>query len=138
MKLQIEKIKQFFSRKKYVIAAYLFGSLAGASYGAKKQPDIDIALFLSGDNPFTDDLDAKFQLQEEVSKYLNVKESDVDILILNSAPPVIFHDVLKTGRLIYERNKAERVDHEVKKELVYYDTKYMRKIFFKEIEKWVM
>lgn len=136
MKFQMEKLREFFEGKQYIISAYLFGSIAGSSSEAKLEPDVDLAIFLSGDNPFERPIDAKFSFQEEISKHLNIKEKDVDVLILNNAPSVISHEVLKTGFLLYERDREERIDFEIKKEHKYYDTKYLRKIFFEEIKKW--
>ena len=59
----------------------------------------------------------------------------IDLSILNDAPPVFVHEVLKCRNIIFERAGEKRLDFEFKGELKYLDTKPMRGYFWKEMVK---
>jgi len=62
----------------------------------------------------------------------------VDVVILNTAPPTLQHQVLRYGRLIYEGDRQARIEFEVRAGKIYADLKPMREFFanalFREIE----
>jgi predicted nucleotidyltransferase len=103
-----------------VLAAYLFGSYATGK--ARPESDVDVAVLLSG----TDDLERferRLRLTGEVEETLGRRPADV--LVLNDAPPLLAHQVLRHGRLIFERDRAARVEFEVRTGKIYADLQPM-------------
>jgi hypothetical protein len=46
---------------------------------------------------------------KKLAKFLNTKEENIDVLILNDAELVISQEVIKTNYPIYQRDKEERI-----------------------------
>lgn len=116
-----------------VVAAYLFGSLAEER--AMPRSDVDIAiLFADASDPLAVG-DRQLQLMGELERFTG---REVDVVILNTAPPILQHQVLQHGRLLYERDRRTRVDFEVWAGKIYADLKPMNdfftKVLFREIK----
>lgn len=99
---------EFLSTQPDVAAAYLFGSLALGR--AAPHSDVDIAVLLQemGRQAMWE---RRLQLMGELERFGNQK---VDVVILNTAPLLLRHQVLSTGRLLYERDRAARVEFQVR------------------------
>lgn len=113
----------FLATQPDVIAAYLFGSLAQGH--AHPGSDIDVAVLLTPMDPETA-FYRRLRLMEQLRPYA---DREVDVIVLNLAPPLLQHQVLKYGRLLYERDKLTRVDFEVRAGKVYADLKPMQDLF---------
>ncbi|HEC36053.1 MAG TPA: nucleotidyltransferase domain-containing protein [Anaerolineae bacterium] len=114
----------FLATQPDVIAAYLFGSLAEER--ATPRSDVDIAiLFADASDPLAVG-DRQLQLMGELERFA---DREVDVVVLNTAPPVLQHQVLRHGRLLYERNRRARVDFEVRAGQMYADLQPMRDFF---------
>jgi predicted nucleotidyltransferase len=116
-----------------VIAAYLFGSLAGER--ATPRSDVDIAiLFADASDPLAVG-DRQLQLMGELEQFT---DREVDVVILNTAPSILQHQVLRHGRLLCERDRQARVEFEVQAGKTYADLKPMKdfftKVLFREIK----
>lgn len=106
-----------------VIAAYLFGSLAQGR--ATLGSDVDIAFLLSPADP--ESLwERQLQLIGEIERFA---DGQVEVVILNAAPPILQNQVLRYGRLLYERDRRARVEFEVRAGQVYADLKPMNNFF---------
>ena len=80
--------------------AYLFGSQASGR--AQPHSDIDVAVLVDEDRlPGT-----QYGYAAELTAHLMsaLGSNDVDVVILNAAPPVLYHRVLRDGRRILARN----------------------------------
>lgn len=101
---------------------YLFGSHANQTQ--TNFSDIDFAFLFDSkfDNHklFNIRLDLISSLQKKIKK-------DVDVIILNLAPPLLKFEAIN-GILLYKRNEKIRVEFEVKTIDEYLDTKYLRKV----------
>ncbi len=104
-KEQIEsELALFFSARKEVLFAYLFGSVAKESAG--RFSDIDIAVYL---DPVMIPEAGGYGYQSELIVELQATLKDkVDLVILNEAPTVLKFQVLKSGSLIYCASEQER------------------------------
>jgi predicted nucleotidyltransferase len=115
-----------------LVAVYLFGSLVKGR--AHPRSDIDIAVLLVAMDSEAA-FDRRLRLMECLRPYA---DREVDVIVLNTAPPLLQHQVLKHGRLLYERNRLARAEFEVRAGKVYADLKPMRDFFpqalFKEIK----
>jgi hypothetical protein len=59
----------------------------------------------------------------------------VDIVILNTAPPFLKHQVLKTGSVLFDRNRKLRVRFTEKAITEYLDYKPIEDIYLKSVAK---
>ena len=102
-----------------VIAAYLFGSQASGA--TSPLSDIDIAVLLEPDTPSPGTVQAT--LISDLM--LALHRSDIDVVILNAAPPLLKQRAI-SGRLLYCRDELARVRFEVAARHEYFDTKPLR------------
>lgn len=98
--------------------AYLFGSTA-TGHGWKTIQDVDVAVvFAAGYR-----LENGERLKEELERLL---DSAVDVVVLNESPPLLWYEVLLNGQLIWCADESERVEHEVRSLMQYYDLEPQR------------
>ena len=64
-----------------------------------------------------------------------LKRDDVDLILLNEAPPLLAHRVLKNGKLIFERSASARVAFQVRTVNRYLDTQPMRNLYLGYLKK---
>ena len=83
---------------------------------------MDIAVILEAGVPSPGDVQA--MLISDLM--LALKRSDIDVVILNAAPPVLKERAISRGRLIYCRDDIGRVRFEVAARREYFDTKPLR------------
>ncbi|MDI6839422.1 MAG: nucleotidyltransferase domain-containing protein [bacterium] len=76
-----------------------FGSLAGSSYGAKRIPDVDVGILLDDKNPYSDTLEAKIKMEIELNEFVGKSFGKIDLSILNDAPPVFVHEVIRSYKM---------------------------------------
>jgi predicted nucleotidyltransferase len=90
-----------------VTLAYLFGSVAKGC--ARPDSDVDIAVLLTpgtgSDQPMF-----QFGLAAELEKQVG---QPVDLVVLNSASPVLQHEVIQHGQRLQERDPAGRAFFEL-------------------------
>lgn len=98
----VERLGAYFAREgpRSVLAAFLFGSHATGR--AARESDVDVAVVL--DPAHRQD---SFELQVRVSSDLVgvLHINDVDVLVLNQAPPVLAARVLREGVRVYCRDE---------------------------------
>jgi predicted nucleotidyltransferase len=70
--------------------------------------------------------DRQLQLMGELERFA---DREVDVVMLNTAPPILQHQVLASGRLLYERDRRARVEFEVRAGKIYADLKPMYDFF---------
>jgi predicted nucleotidyltransferase len=93
------------ARRPEIQAAYIFGSVAQSR--ARPDSDIDIAVLLAKVIPAGRALGYRLRLAADLGAALH--RSDVQLVILNDAPPLLAHRVLSQGVLVHERGHAARV-----------------------------
>jgi len=105
-----------------ISAAYLFGSQASGTAGPLS--DTDVAVLVK---PATG-VDQRFRLRLElIAQATRLLHTDrVDLIILNDAPILLRHRVIRDGELLVERERTERVRFETATILEYLDTKPLR------------
>lgn len=130
MKTEINK-KQLpkILRKYKVVSAFLFGSQAKEKTGSLS--DIDIAVFLDERVPREKYFDVKLHLLGELMDLL--KRNDIDLVILNEAPPLLSYRVLKEGVLIFCQDKKKLLENEVRTVLRYLDWKPFLEKYTEEV-----
>jgi predicted nucleotidyltransferase len=113
-----EKIRNLLSKDPGIVLAFLFGSYAAGNVTASS--DADIALLFSTPPDFY----KTSELTENLSASL---KTEVDILVLNSASPVIKMQVLKHGILLINNDPGTYSDFFVDTVKRYDDLKFTRR-----------
>lgn len=112
-----QAIRAYFADRSEVAAVYLFGSEARGS--ATAASDVDIAvLYARTPSPSLDS--PAFADQAALERTL---ERPVDLVSLNRSSVDLVHRVLRDGRLIVEREPAQRIAFEVSARNRYFDLK---------------
>jgi predicted nucleotidyltransferase len=114
----LDAIRDYVNRQPEVDAAYLFGSRAKGKERAAS--DVDVALLV--DEGSAPESTPAYRL-EQIMALEDICGRPADVVILNDAPLVLRHQILKYGRLIYERDHRRRVDFEVQSLQAYFDFK---------------
>ena len=110
-----------------IAAAYLFGSSIKGSITDRS--DIDIAiLFSEYPRDGIDRLDIMSSLSSTAGK-------DVDLVILNDASPILYHEILSNGELIFENNRGCRIQSEIKSRKLYEDYRHIHSIYMQGMRK---
>ena len=100
-----------------IAAAYLFGSLAQGR--ATPRSDIDIAILLKRvPKQLGGATDRQLRLMDV---FRGFADREVDVVILNTAPPVLKDQVLRYGRRLYECDRQARIEFEVRAGQEYVD-----------------
>jgi predicted nucleotidyltransferase len=86
-------------------AAYIFGSVAQGR--ARPDSDIDVGVLLGRRLPDARALRYRLTLADELGAALH--RNDVQLVILNDAPPLLAQRVLSQGVLVFQRSRAARV-----------------------------
>lgn len=97
------------SRHAEIQAAYIFGSVAQGR--TRPDSDIDIAVLL--DRPPANARALRYRLTLAGELGAALQRNDVQLVILNDAPPLLAHRVLSRGILVFERSRAGRVRFQV-------------------------
>jgi len=105
-----------------VVAAYLFGSQATGT--ATPLSDVDIAVLLAPDTPSPGNVQAA--LISDLM--LALRRSDVDVVVLNAAPPLLKERAISRGHLLYCGDEVARVRFEVAARREYFDTQPLRDV----------
>lgn len=115
------KLKKELKKDKNILFAYIFGS-----YGKGKitpLSDVDIAVYLVNVKEYFNE---KLKIIGKINEILETDE--VDLVILNEANLSLQFEVIKTGELLFCKNKNLRIKFITKVVDLYCDFEYHRKI----------
>jgi predicted nucleotidyltransferase len=128
------KLQDYFQEKRGVLFAYLFGS---SVYHPQKAKDSDIAVFLEEEEfKKVGAIDAQIKIWLELSDL--IRDKKFDIVVLNEAPLLLRHEVLRNGRVIFERDREFRIEFEINSLLKFYDTEPLRRLFWEDLRNKIM
>ena len=91
--------------RREIQAAYIFGSVAADR--ARPDSDVDIAVLVDRRVRPARMLTYRLGLMADLGSAL--RRSDVEVVILNEASPLLAHRVLSQGQLVLERSASARV-----------------------------
>ena len=100
-----DALAQYLSSLDEVVVAYLFGSHARGQAWAHS----DVAVLLEGRPDDRHCLDMRLEIIGGLAEVLDTDE--VDVLILNQAPPALAYAVLRDGILLFCRDHQARIEH---------------------------
>lgn len=109
------KLRPYFSKRREVLAVYAFGSMVkGKNFRAREldlSSDLDLGVLLDPRFRKSGDLDWQLQLSSDLGSRLR---QEVDVVVLNRASLGLVHEILRTGKRVYEkpnrRNRREEAE----------------------------
>ena len=111
-----QALRKFFAaRPAGIVAAYLFGSVARGTAGARS--DVDVAVLYEAAPPATIEglpLDLENAIHQVVAR-------PVQVIVLNTAPVSLVHRVLRDGVLVLDRAPSARIRFEVRARNEFFD-----------------
>ena len=109
-------LREFFTAQAgEVVAAYLFGSVARGTAGARS--DVDVAVLYAAPPPPTLEglpLDLEARIERLVGR-------PAQVIVLNTAPVGLAHRVLRDGVLLLDRDPSARIRFEVRARNEFFD-----------------
>lgn len=110
------EVRDFFDKHSGgLVAAYLFGSHSRGTQTVDS--DVDVGVLLDNEPP-TGFAGLHLDLQADLAMALG---HDVDLIVLNRAPPDLIHRVLRDGKLIVDLDPSCRIRFEVRARSQYLD-----------------
>ena len=97
-----------------VALVYLFGSQVEGNVGPLSDYDLGVLVDLPESGPYV-----RSRLAFELSR--KIAATKIDIVVLNRAPIELAFAVISRGKLLYQRNDAERIEYEAKIMGLYFD-----------------
>lgn len=130
----IKKFSSLFEKKDYVDLVYLFGSEARGV--ANKRSDIDLAVQISEVINAKRYFFLRLEMMNELQDYSGGRT--IDLVILNNANPRLRHQILKYGKIIFQRTTSTKLKFEIATRKLYFDYLYFSEKytqeFFKQIK----
>ncbi len=118
------RLREYFGERKEVVAAYLFGSVAEGRAG--KLSDIDVGILVEESLIRPVRYGYRAHVLTDLMGRLHTNE--VDLVVLNKASPLLAHEVIRPGHVIFCRNQNQRVAFETASFNKYVDTEPLRRI----------
>ena len=104
----IENLRRCLGGRPEILEAYLFGSLARRD--GQPHSDVDVAVCVDRDRLADSPFGYAAELTAELVALL--QRNDVDVVVLNQAPPLLYHRVLRDGLRLCTRDAAATTTRE--------------------------
>lgn len=124
----MDPLREYFQGRRDVVVAYRFGSSSRGGHGWKLRPDLDLAVLL---DTAEDVLRVKTRTEADLQRLLN--RPDVEVAVLNDAPPLLCYEVIRCRQVLYERTVRDRVLFESRTLGLYYDSEPLRRFLQDEL-----
>jgi predicted nucleotidyltransferase len=128
---QRRALADLFQREPDVVAAYLFGSHGRGEAGLLS--DVDLAVWLDEGQDARHRLRRRLDLTAQAASLLGTDE--VELVVLNGAPPLLAQRVIRDGERLAERSANERVRLETEAVIRYLDTIPLRQELGRSLER---
>ncbi len=125
----IRRIVDYFQGRDEVSALYIFGSAARGRVTGES--DIDIALLIDDRRKGRKSYESLKKSYYAASPAFSLRP--VDIVIMNTAPPFLRHRVIKTGKVLFDRDRELRVRFTTDAIIAYLDYKPIEDIYLKAV-----
>ncbi|MEW6740889.1 MAG: nucleotidyltransferase domain-containing protein [Nitrospirota bacterium] len=127
----IGRIIDYFKGRDEVSALYIFGSAANGKETAES--DIDIAVLINDRKRGRKTYESLKKTYYSASPKFSLRP--IDIVVLNTAPPFLKHRIIKTGKVLFDRNRRLRVRFTTQAIIEYLDFKPIEDFFAKAVAK---
>lgn len=125
---------KIFKKHPSIITAYLFGSRARGDFS--QISDHDFAVQLSDKIKSKEYTDLKLSLIADLARSL--KTDDLDVVIINEAPILLKHRILRDRKVLFCRSQLARIRNEAKILIEYLDEKEYELAFAKGVFKHIL
>ena len=115
----IREVQTFAQGNSAVLLAYLHGSAATGHMDSES--DIDIALVVHNDLSQQERFDLRLRCIGFLMKKFPAESDAFDVIALQDVPLLLQFNVIRRGRLLFERNKGDRLEFELAVERMYDD-----------------
>ena len=117
------KLSENLQKEPSILFTYIFGSFGKGKPGPLS--DLDIAIFLDSSSEL---LEKKMDLIGKVTEIMGTDE--VDLVLLNESPLSLRFEVLRTGRVLFSKDEAQRISFVARTYQSYCDFEPYRKFFW--------
>jgi predicted nucleotidyltransferase len=104
----VDRLRRVLEARPEIREAYLFGSRARGD--STPVSDIDIAVYV--DRDITPDRHSEYAAQLAAALMTALGRNDVEVVVLNDAPPLLYHRVLRDGIRLLARSLPETTERE--------------------------
>jgi uncharacterized protein len=118
--LDYRPLQDYLRQQRDVVVAYLFGSAARGQMTPMSDVDVAVLLDAPPDNEFL--IERQLELLTDLERMV---EPELQIVLLNHAPPLLAYEVIREGVLLHERSSGERVAFQVRAMKEYFDIQPM-------------
>lgn len=118
----LSRMDRIFSKNRQILAVYIIGSFAVGNL--RKESDFDLVIVTNNRDLLT--IDEVYNSIRHLSFPKNLDLSIVD----NNSSPLFLYQTTSRGKRIYERSEKEASDFEAQVLHQYYDTNYIREIYY--------
>jgi predicted nucleotidyltransferase len=123
-----DRIRAILEADPRIAYALVFGSTARGTHHAGS--DIDLAVGLRPGVRLS-----ALDVGEIIGRLETAARRDVDLVLLDEAPPALAFRVFRDGRLLFERDRAAMVERKTRAILEYLDFKPIEEIFTRAVLK---
>ncbi len=102
----VEQLRQVLEARPEILDGYLFGSRARGD--ARPHSDVDVAVFASA----TPDTGFGYAAELTTELIAATGINEIDLVVLNAAPPLLYHRVLRDGIRLIARDLAATTTRE--------------------------
>lgn len=113
-------LKEYGQSKKEIIALYLFGSYAEGKQ--KPNSDIDIAVLTEPYINKKESFISRLNFKNDIAKLLN---KEIDLVIFQETGEFLSYQIIKNGKLVFERDKDKLSLFKSKKIVQYLDYQFL-------------
>jgi predicted nucleotidyltransferase len=113
------------------MAGYIFGSVASGR--ARPNSDIDIAVLVDASARRRNLLKYRLELMADFGSALG--RNDIDVVVMNEAPPALAQNIIGRGTLVFERSRSARVAFQVRALNLFMDTEPMRRAYLQHLKR---
>lgn len=118
MSKELQTAARRLAREPRVLAVYGFGSQARDSVGPMS--DVDLAVLLDRESSLMEELRLRAGVVAELGR------DDVDLVVLNHAPPLLRYEAVAAGRRLFARDEELADDFEQRVAMQCFDTAHLR------------
>lgn len=117
---ELQRAAAILAQDERVLAVWGFGSRARGE--ATETCDVDVAVLLDRPVSLMEELRLRSRVVQELAR------DDVDLVILNQAPPLLRYEAIAAGCRLFARDEDQALDFEVRAARECWDTAHLREV----------